>query len=164
MSENNPKSKLPSLQIDVLTQDKRWPDMRELIERGVTSALTAACFNESTEVSIALSNDQLIQDLNKQYRGKDKPTNVLSFPQNDDFSLGDIVLALETIQDEAQKQNKSFEDHFVHLLVHGTLHLLGHDHEEDNEAEKMESLEVKILDGMGIENPYEEDDTPLDEV
>ena len=164
MNKVDTRPQLPSLQIDILTQDESWPDVRALIERAVTSALTIACFNETTELSIALSNDALIQDLNKQYRGKDKPTNVLSFPQDDDFSLGDIVLALETIQKEAEEQDKSFDDHFVHLVVHGTLHLLGHDHEEDDEAEEMEALEVKILNDMGIENPYEDSDTPIDEV
>lgn len=157
-------AQLPSLQIDVLTQDENWPDVRALIEHAVTAALTVACFNESTELSIVLSNDALIQDLNKQYRGKDKPTNVLSFPQDDEFSLGDIVLALETIQREAEEQKKEFNDHLMHLIVHGTLHLLGHDHKEDSEAEKMESLEVKILDDIGVENPYEDSDTPIDEV
>lgn len=164
MSEIKNSDQLPSLNVDILSQDDRWPDVRSLIEQSITAALTIGCFYKSTEISIALSNDALIKDLNKEYRGKDKPTNVLSFPQDDDFSLGDIVLALETIQREAQDQDKRFEDHLSHLVVHGTLHLLGHDHEDDDEAEEMESLEVKALSDIGIENPYVDSDTPIDEV
>ncbi|MCB1531359.1 MAG: rRNA maturation RNase YbeY [Alphaproteobacteria bacterium] len=150
------------MDIDILTQDDRWPDVTALIRKAVETALSSNVNHSAEELSIALSNDVLIQELNKNYRDKDKPTNVLSFPQDDDFSLGDIVLALETIQREAGEQNKHFEDHLSHLVIHGTLHLLGYDHEDDAQAEEMEALEIELLQRIGIENPYLDSDTPID--
>jgi probable rRNA maturation factor len=117
----------------------------------------------SFEVSVVLSGDEAVRLMNRDYRGKDKATNVLSFAALDNdafihpgmaFHLGDIILALETLKMEAKQQDKRLEDHFQHLLVHGTLHLLGYDHMEKDEAESMESLEIHILDGLGVENPY----------
>ena len=105
-------------------------------------------------VNIALMDDGQMRVLNHQFRGKDKPTNVLSFPCDDDGELGDIALALETIAREAVEQSKPFHDHLVHLVVHGVLHLLGMDHEEKTEAEAMEAEEISILARKGIENPY----------
>ena len=108
-----------------------------------------------------MADDAFVQSLNKSFRGKDKPTNVLSFPACadprspiPDPSLGDIILAFETIAREAQDQAKSFKDHAVHLLVHGTLHLLGHDHKKDAQARDMEKLEINILKKLNINNPY----------
>jgi probable rRNA maturation factor len=118
-------------------------------------------------VSVVLSDDKHVQELNKAYRQKDKPTNVLSFPGYDDnliqilpedeyIPLGDIVFALETIRAEAQTQAKTFENHLNHLFVHGLLHLLGYDHETDEEAEEMEQFEIDVLSLLSIPNPYEE--------
>ena len=107
------------------------------------------------ELSVVLADNDFVQALNKQWRGKDKPTNVLSFPQDEPLLLGDIILAFETVRDEAAAQDKSLADHTSHLIVHGLLHLLGHDHEEDQEAEAMESLEITILKALEIKNPYE---------
>ncbi len=116
------------------------------------------------ELTITLSHDSKIQIINKQYRSKDKPTNVLSFPMFDKLSdipfgagqipLGDIIIAFETIKHEATEQNKTLLDHFTHMLVHGFLHLLGYDHMNDTDAKSMESLEIKILKELGIDNPY----------
>lgn len=115
------------------------------------------------ELSVVLCDDDFIRTLNREYRGKDKPTNVLSFPQiefregegfGDPVPFGDLILAYETIIREAEEQKKSFSSHFTHLIIHGTLHLLGYDHETEGEAEEMESLEIAILEQMGIENPY----------
>ena len=125
------------------------------------------------ELSVLLTNDENIRVLNRDYRDKDKPTNVLSFPalseeeleayfeQGADLpeypiSLGDIILALETVKSEAISSGKSLEDHFCHLVVHGMLHLLGYDHMNDAEAEEMEGLETTILGTLGIDDPYGE--------
>ena len=118
------------------------------------------------EFSIVLTDDETTQALNRDYRGKDKPTNVLSFAMldsnDDDFlppadqplPVGDIILAYETIESEAIEQSKPLRDHYAHLLVHGALHLLGYDHEAPHEGDVMESLEIRILKKYGIENPY----------
>jgi|APTNR8051073442_1049403.scaffolds.fasta_scaffold02586_9 probable rRNA maturation factor len=106
-------------------------------------------------VVILLSDNKAIQELNLKWRGFDKPTNVLSFPNIDSgFVIGDIAIAFEYSFDEATKQNKSFPSHFTHLLVHGLLHLLGYDHETQSAAEEMESLEAEILRDFGISDPY----------
>lgn len=125
------------------------------------SALQPFTGNADLELSILLADNLTVRTLNREYRGKDKPTNVLSFPGTMEdqpdapvVSLGDIVLARETIIDEAVKEGKTVRDHFTHLLIHGILHLHGYDHEEDGDAEIMQSLEISILRSMGIENPY----------
>lgn len=154
----------PIWDIDITNQHESWPEVNSVILHAANVALQSAGYAEESELSIVLVDDAFIQNLNKKYRNKDKPTNVLSFPQDDDFSLGDIVLALETIERESKEQNKLFEHHLSHLVVHGTLHLLGYDHETDEEAEEMETLEVKILSELAIENPYLISDTPIDAV
>ena len=119
------------------------------------------------ELSVVLTNDEGIRALNKTYRHQDKATNILSFPQledEDDFLkalaaqkplvLGDLVLAYETFKKEALEQNKSFHDHLAHLFVHGTLHLFGYDHIDEEEAQEMEELEIDILEDLSISNPY----------
>jgi probable rRNA maturation factor len=124
--------------------------------------------NISIELCIALESNKEIHRLNKEYRHKDKPTNVLSFPlhdikpgqniekylENNHIYLGDIVFGFETVEKEIEIQKKSFINHFSHLIVHSTLHLLGYDHEKDIDAEKMEALEVKILNNLNIPSPY----------
>ena len=117
--------------------------------------------HSSTEISVLLSNDVKLQELNNLYRGKNKPTNVLSFPTNTpltkggDVYLGDIAISFNTLYNEAQEQNKTFQDHFAHMVVHSTLHLLGYDHEKKAETAIMENLEKKILISLNIKNPYE---------
>ncbi len=112
------------------------------------------------ELCIVLADNAFIQQLNRDYRGKDQPTNVLSFPSPEIHQeiepphLGDVVLAFETIADEANQANLPLEGHTAHLVVHGILHLLGYDHASAEDAAQMESLEVKILLGLGIEDPY----------
>ncbi len=108
-----------------------------------------------------------MQQLNRDYRGHDKPTNVLSFPMRLPAEvglnlLGDLVLCAEVINDEAVAQNKTKEAHWAHMLVHGMLHLQGHDHNDDAQAEHMESLEIRILQRLGFANPYQHhtDQTP----
>lgn len=113
----------------------------------------------AAELAIVLTNDAEQRDLNLQWRGKDSPTNVLSFPQIEPFGpvvgiLGDITMARETLEREAADQGTSFADHFTHLVVHGFLHILGYDHLSDAEALQMESLETQILARLGIADPY----------
>ena len=135
-------------QAEISIEDPAWNDIAEL-EDLVASALT------DERLSILLTNDKNIQQLNKDFRHKDKPTNVLSFPaDNEGDYMGDIAVAFETIKREAIEQDKSFNHHFIHMLIHGILHLDGYDHETDEEAEEMEALEIKILADMGIKNPY----------
>ena len=128
----------------------------------------------NSEVSVVLSDDRELHLLNKEYRGVDKPTNVLSFPgpeiepedpnsytvRDRPHVLGDIVLSLETTEREAREQNKELKHHVAHLLVHGALHLLRYDHENEADAQVMENLERKVLAGLGIGDPYvlEEDE------
>ena len=99
-----------------------------------------------------------IQDMNKRFAGKDKPTNVLSFPSSEDLTeesfLGDIAICSELIAEEAISQGKETQDHLIHIFVHGVLHLLGFDHEEHTSAEQMESLEIRILEKIGVADPY----------
>lgn len=118
--------------------------------------------------NLSLSNDEEIRNINREFRQMDKPTNVLSFANIDDtefesaiasadeIELGDIIIALETMRREAAEKNISLQNHFCHLLAHGLLHLLGFDHQEDEEAEYMEDFEVKILQQLNIANPYTE--------
>ncbi|WP_182084244.1 rRNA maturation RNase YbeY [Aureimonas sp. ME7] len=120
-----------------------------------------------TEVSVTLSSDEDVRALNAEWRGKDKPTNILSFPMvalepgdTPGPMLGDLILARETLEREASAEGKTPDDHFRHLLVHGLLHLLGHDHEDEEEAEAMEVLETAILAGLGIADPYADGPEP----
>ena len=113
----------------------------------------------AAELSILLTDDAEQHELNRQWRGKDSSTNVLSFPQIEPFGpvvgiLGDITLARETLEREAEEQGVSFADHFSHLVVHGFLHILGYDHLTDAEALQMEGLETQILATIGIADPY----------
>lgn len=156
----------PEIDIDILIEDPRWQDAIPEHENIVHKCADNTIFlkGEVIELSVVLTNDAHITKLNKEYRNKNKPTNVISFPlQNWEepdeipiLSLGDVIVSLDTIEIEAKEQSKSLQDHFTHLLVHGVLHLLGHDHEIEEEAVIMESLEIKILNGMGIKNPYED--------
>lgn len=149
-----------AIDIEITIQHKEWPDMETILSMAVRKTLEhTEVSEEKSEVSIVLADNDFVKQLNKTYRGKDRPTNVLSFPQNEDNILGDIILAYETIAEEANTQNKSFTDHAVHLTVHGFLHLLGLDHETEKEAQEMESVEIKILENMGIKNPYETKDS-----
>lgn len=138
--------------IDISRQSELW-DVSDVRISEVVNVALLGFEVEETELSVVLADDGFVQNLNRDYRDKDKPTNVLSFPQ-DSPMLGDVVLAYETVKREAEEQDKAFEDHVAHLLVHGVLHLLGYDHENDEDAEEMEALEVEILNGLVIANPY----------
>ena len=163
------------LQIE-LSSGPEWQDIadwQKLSEQAAGAALSVSPYGElaqqnfALEVSIKLSDNDEVQQLNASYRGKDKPTNVLSFPlvphdllgslsNSDDgeILLGDIIMAHDVCANEAQKKSISMTDHASHLLVHGILHLLGYDHETEADALIMEDLEVKALQNLGIANPY----------
>ncbi|EAA5905018.1 rRNA maturation RNase YbeY [Salmonella enterica] len=116
-------------------------------------------FQEEAEVTIRLVDEAESHDLNLTYRGKDKPTNVLSFPFEAPPGiemplLGDLIICRQVVEQEAQEQGKPLEAHWAHMVVHGSLHLLGYDHIDDDEAEEMESLETEIMLAMGYEDPY----------
>ncbi|MCP5011164.1 MAG: rRNA maturation RNase YbeY [Aestuariibacter sp.] len=114
------------------------------------------------EITVRFVNNEESQQLNNDYRGKDKPTNVLSFPFECPPEvpldlLGDLVICVPVIAREAEEQQKPIADHYAHMIVHGTLHLLGYDHIEDAEAEEMEGLEIAILAKLAIDDPYQDD-------
>ncbi|MDR0726826.1 MAG: apolipoprotein N-acyltransferase [Rickettsiales bacterium] len=132
--------------------DPRWKNYKIDFSKIANAAAGAA--HKTSEVSIILTNDSEIHDLNKEYRGFDKPTNVLSFETGDDRLLGDIFVSFDTVMKESKGDNKTFEDHASHMVVHGVLHLLGHDHIDDYDAVQMESLEIKVLNKLAIKNPY----------
>lgn len=160
-----------AVDIDIAREAGDWSDdAEEIVLKAARAALDDAFPPEDApaEMSIVLGDDALVQRLNRDYRGKDKPTNVLSFAFADNDSepetdpdapimLGDIVLSVDTLRREAAEQSKPFDHHLAHLVVHGVLHLLGYDHEGGaEEAEAMESLEAGILAGLSIPNPYDE--------
>ncbi|MDF2154904.1 rRNA maturation RNase YbeY [Vibrio sp. CAU 1672] len=117
-------------------------------------------FQPQAEVTIRIVDEQESHQLNHEYRGKDKPTNVLSFPFEappgiEMDLLGDLIICRQVVEKEAVEQNKPLTAHWAHMVVHGSLHLLGYDHIEDDEAEEMESLETEIMQGMGFADPYQ---------
>ncbi|MET0183454.1 MAG: rRNA maturation RNase YbeY [Caulobacterales bacterium] len=147
------------LQVEISATHLAWRRQRALARRVLQVA--AAEEGRTGAVSLLLGDDGAVAALNRDFRGKDRPTNVLSFPaagQSD--SWGDIALAAETVAREAQAQGKTFENHTSHLLIHGFLHLLGYDHEIDEEAEQMEARERAILAKLGIADPYAERTAP----
>ena len=135
---------------------KKW-GLKSFCRHIITAAWQGS---EPAEVSLVLANDSFIRVLNRDYRGKDCPTNVLSFenatkpPKGQLWLAGDIIVAYETLCRESRAQKKSFEAHLAHLLIHGTLHLQGFDHLTDKQAQKMERLEIQIMKKLGYDNPY----------
>lgn len=150
----------PVFEVEIVEDDGDWSqisDLDHLIETAARAAVAAAEGPIRGFVSVALSSDAIVTDLNGRFRGKPKPTNVLSFPAGDgapDGQIGDIILGLETVEREAAEQSIPIEHHLQHLVVHGVLHLLGYDHETTADAERMEAIEIDILSKLGIANPY----------
>lgn len=163
------------LEIDYLIEDKSWEKYlnEDNIENYVLNIFNKVIYTlkynlnrkNTIEISITLTNDKKIQEINKNYRNIEKPTNVLSFPLFEKefikeykvlpyISLGDIILSIETIEREAIEQNKTFNNHLTHLIVHSMLHLFGFDHINSKDAEVMENLEIEILKNLSIDNPY----------
>ncbi len=153
------------LSIEISRNAEGWPEALDArAEEAVREALkqSKAKVTGAAELSVVLTDDAEQRDLNREWRGIDKPTNVLSFPQIEPFGpvsglIGDIILARETLVREAEEQGVSFDDYFTHLVVHGFLHLLGYDHLDDAEALVMEGLETQILATLGVADPYSDD-------
>lgn len=145
------------IEIEVEADD--WTVALPEVEAVVERAATAALGRIEGDVVVLLTDNAAVRDLNGRFRDKDKPTNVLSFPAPESAAphLGDIVLAYGVCADEAVAQKKTLADHLSHLVVHGVLHLLGRDHEDDAEAEEMEAEEREILAGIGVADPYAAD-------
>jgi probable rRNA maturation factor len=152
-------------EIAVTVLDEAWlvavPDAVARARRAAEAALAGHGAAADGELDIALGDDALLQRLNREHRGQDKPTNVLAFPlssPDDDPALpallGDVVIARETVLREAAEQGKNTADHLTHLVVHGTLHVLGYDHDADADAARMEALETAILASLGVADPY----------
>jgi probable rRNA maturation factor len=169
--DDDPSPSETSFDIELRLAHPAWqhalPDASAHARRAVRAALHAERKRlpraSAVAVSVVLGDDALVRALNATHRGKDKPTNVLSFPMPEHFStpaaeqpLGDIVLAYETVAAEAEAGRISLADHTTHLLVHGTLHLLGFTHEEDDTAGRMEAEEAKILHALGVSRPVAE--------
>jgi probable rRNA maturation factor len=157
-----PSRRTPAPSIDIQVQSPLW-DAQPLTAQTVRDAIAAAAAALATpdgEVSIVLTDDASIQKLNRDWRGIDQPTNVLSFPaakpgaQGPSPLLGDVVVAYETIEREAAEEVTPFLHHLAHIAVHGYLHLLGYDHQTDSEAGAMEGLERDILSRLRIADPY----------
>lgn len=161
-----------ALEIYISVEDEKWNhfgDYKKICELVLEKTFIEAenninLKNKKPEISILLTNDEQIQEINREYRGKDKATNVISFASIDDgldfiaeeetVALGDIVISYDTLEKEAKEANIEIEHHLYHLLCHGMLHLLGFDHIDDDEADEMEAIEIKIMDEFNIKNPY----------
>jgi probable rRNA maturation factor len=152
----------PAIAIDIIVASTRWKNPKKaksVLRRAVTRAAAATRSTLPTEIAIVLSNDSAIRVLNRDWRGIDAATNVLSFPvanieQRTNRHLGDVILAFETIAREARSEGKPFDHHLAHLGVHGFLHLIGYDHEHEDEAAEMEETERDILHQLDIPDPY----------
>jgi probable rRNA maturation factor len=151
------------IEIDIAIEADGWPAeerLRAMAARAFAATVEAADLEPAFTVSLLFTGDGAMRDLNREWRGKDKATNVLSFPAPDTPSpdgmvfFGDIALGLETVQAECAAEGKAFDHHLTHLLVHGLLHLAGYDHEDDEEAIEMEGLERAVLARLAIADPY----------
>lgn len=169
MDSKTPMNPLASnrlkIEIDLVIEDNGWGEdakLYSLADKATTETLLHLGFNNiESELSLVFTNDEAIRAINAEWRQKDKATNVLSFPAFDvapgeepNVMLGDIIIARETVEREALEESKPFDNHLTHLFVHGLLHLLGYDHENDEDAEIMEGLEREILAKLAIPDPY----------
>ena len=153
---------IATIDLQLATEHSHCPTLSQL-SKWVDTTLAAIDTNPESELTIRIVDLEESHSLNEQYRGFDKPTNVLSFPFEAPPGvelnlLGDLVICAPIVEKEASEQNKTQIAHWAHLVVHGTLHLLGYDHIEDNEAEEMESLEISILNKLEYPNPYQDDE------
>lgn len=145
----------PPFTAEINIDDNRWeavPELENILSRCLSRLPKPAA--NAVSLSILLTDDADIRQLNHRFRNRDGATNVLSFPDGENDCLGDIAVSYDRVDAECHNENKTFADHFAHLVVHGCLHLMGYDHETDEDAQEMELLEIKILRDMNIENPY----------
>ncbi|MDH2998654.1 rRNA maturation RNase YbeY [Pasteurellaceae bacterium LFhippo2] len=150
------------IDLQIASEDSSSLPSEEQFLKWVNQALTMEAKSENypeSEMTIRIVDEAESHDLNLTYRGKDKPTNVLSFPFEVPEGielplLGDLIICRQVVENEAKEQEKLLEAHWAHLAIHGTLHLLGYDHLTDEEAEEMESLETEIMQSLGFEDPY----------
>jgi probable rRNA maturation factor len=145
------------LSITLLIQDARWRKTRGLktaVLRAVEAALRRGGAGVKADLTLLLASDRRVKTLNAKFRGKDAPTNVLSFPAGVEGYLGDVAIAYGVVAKEAKAQGKTLKDHCVHLAIHGVLHLQGFDHLTASEAAQMEKHETAILKRLGIADPY----------
>jgi probable rRNA maturation factor len=166
-----PRASKSRVDVSLIVEHQAWHDavaeplplLRQAAAAALTQARRARRSRATTapSVAVALIDDRAMRKLNRTYRGRDKPTNVLSFPAGEPGeamggprALGDVAIALGTVKREAKAQGKTVRDHLMHLMVHAVLHLLGYDHEADPDAEEMEALERKALARLGIADPY----------
>ena len=166
MDDIPPAGEKPEIVVDVAIEAGSWASetaLQALAERAIRAAVSVIGSepDEGGAISLLFTGDAEIQVLNREWRGKNKPTNVLSFPAPEMINpgdelqpLGDIILAYETVAREAAEEGKQFDHHLTHLIVHGFLHIMGYDHETDEEAEEMEELERKALRTLAISDPY----------
>lgn len=171
-----------NIDAQILVEDVIGIPSLEEMNAWAQAAFDTVGYKKDCALTVRFVTNDEIQELNREYRDKDKPTNILSFPFNEtDLSdlpleaqaelqgelggefLGDLVIATEVVRKEAHEQKKTLTEHYAHLLIHGCLHLLGFDHIEDDEAEEMEGHEIVALEKLGYPNPYEVDDTIIDE-
>ena len=155
-------SSLP-FDIDIAVQSDVWADSQDLVHNSIRAVLNVLDTPRVGEITIVLSDNAQVKVLNREYRGKNKPTNVLSFPaelpeglpaQVRQSQLGDLLICAPVVEREASEQKKLEDDHWAHLTIHGILHLMGYDHEQPDEAVVMESLETEILKKIGVSDPY----------
>jgi probable rRNA maturation factor len=169
MTAASPRLAPSGMTVDVLSESPLWeaePGAEAVVRQAIARAAAATDVGEpAAEVAVLLCDDATIAALNAQWRGREEPTNVLSFPAppasdpsasdpSAPVRLGDIAIACETVVREAREQGRTVSEHLAHLAVHGFLHLLGYDHQTDGEAEDMEALEREILATLGISDPY----------
>ena len=165
MKTTNLISSSEKLKLEITIQNQKlWKDVDNIFCMLVLDLLSKITEDKNElkkSASILLTDDLYMKEINKKWRKLEKATNVLSFPVNrqikeeDYFFIGDIVLSYETILSECKLRKKSFKDHFLHLLVHGVLHLLGYNHDSERNEKEMEKLEVNYLSKLNIKNPYE---------
>ena len=159
MTRATSKPKARPARCIVVVLDTAWadalPGVARLVRRAARAALAGARKTGPVTLTVALADDRRVRALNARDRGQDKPTNVLAYPSNDRTFLGDVVVARQTVWREARAQGKTPREHLMHLVVHGTLHLVGYDHEMGQAAaRRMEALERRILRNLGIDDPY----------